>query len=97
MLTGKQKRHLRGLGSKEEPILQIGKNGINENCVVQAQEALSARELIKVRVLRNCLEEVSEVAESLSSSVHGELVQVIGRNFLLYKRSDKKPKIELPE
>jgi RNA-binding protein len=97
MLTGKQKRHLRGLGSKEEPILQIGKNGINENCVMQAQEALLARELIKVRVLRNCLDEVSVVAESLSSSVRGELVQVIGRNFLLYKRSDKKPKIELPE
>lgn len=97
MLTGKQKRYLRGLGSTEEPILQIGKNGINENSIIQVQEAIEARELVKVRVLKNCLDEVSEVANTLAASANAELVQVIGRNFLLYKRSEKKPKIELPQ
>lgn len=50
MLTGKQKRHLRGLGSTENAVLQIGKGGINDNCIMQAQDVLEARELIKVRV-----------------------------------------------
>jgi RNA-binding protein len=97
MLTGKQKRHLRGLGSTEDPVLQIGKGGISDNSVAQAQEALEARELIKVKVLRNAVEEVSEAAEALAEATNAELVQVIGRNFLLYKRSEKKPKIELPQ
>lgn len=97
MLTGKQKRYLRGLGSKEEPVLHIGKNGINENCLVQAEGVLATRELIKVKVLKTCAEPVSEVADSLAETLRAEVVQVIGRNFLLYKYSHKDPKIELPE
>lgn len=97
MLTGKQKRHLRGLGSTEEPVLQIGKGGITDNSIMQAQDALEARELIKVRVLNNCGEETEKVAEILTLETNAQLVQVIGRNFLLFKRSAKKPKIELPE
>jgi RNA-binding protein len=97
MLTGKQKRHLRGLGNTEEPILQIGKSGLNENVVQQAVEALQARELIKAKVLKNSEEEVGRIAERMASATDAELVQVIGRNFLLYKRSKKHPKIELPE
>lgn len=97
MLTGKQKRYLRGLGSTEDPVLQIGKGGITDNSILQAQDALEARELIKVRVLNNCLEEAGEVAKMMASQTNAELVQVIGRNFLLFKRSEKKPKIELPE
>ncbi len=97
MLTGKQKRYLRSLGSVQEPVLQIGKGGINENSVVQAQEALEARELIKVRVLNNCLDEPADVAAALALKSGAEVVQVIGRNFLLFKRAEKKPKIELPE
>lgn len=97
MLTGKQKRHLRSLGSTEDPVLQIGKGGLTENTVVQAREALEARELIKVRVLNNCAEETGVMAEQLAAGANAELVQVIGRNFLLFKRSEKKPKLELPE
>jgi len=97
MLTGKQKRYLRSLGSVQEPVLQIGKGGINENSVVQAQDALEARELIKVRVLNNCLEEPADAAAALAMKGGAEVVQVIGRNFLLFKRSEKKPTIELPE
>lgn len=96
MLTGKQKRYLRGLGSTYDPVLQIGKSGITDNSVLQAQEALEARELIKVKVLNNCLDEAQAVAEILAIKTNAKLVQVIGRNFLLFKQSDKKPKIELP-
>lgn len=97
MLTGKQKRHLRGLGSTEAPLLQIGKGGITDNTIMQALDALEARELIKVRVLSNCHEETGEIAEILAAKTKAELVQVIGRNFLLFKPSEKKPVIELPE
>lgn len=97
MLTGKQKRYLRSLGSVQEPVLQIGKGGINENSIIQAQDALEARELIKVRVLNNCLDEPVDAAAALAMKSGAEVVQVIGRNFLLFKRSEKKPKIELPE
>lgn len=97
MLTGKQKRHLRGLGSVQEAVLQIGKGGINENTITQAQDTLEARELIKVRVLNNCMDETADAAAALAMKTGAELVQVIGRSFLLFKRSETKPKIELPE
>lgn len=96
MLTGKQKRFLRAMGNELEPILQIGKGGITDNVVMQADEALEARELIKGRVLQNCLEDPQVVAEELAERTGAELVQVIGRNFLLYRRAQEKPKIQLP-
>lgn len=96
MLTGKQKRFLRAMGNEMEPIIQIGKGGINENVIQQVHEALEARELIKGRVLQNCLEEPKIVAQELAAASNAELVQVIGRNFLLYRKSQEKPRIELP-
>jgi len=97
MLTGKQRRYLRSLGNEMEPILTIGKGGISENVVAQADEALEARELIKGRVLPNCLEAAAEVAAELARQAKAELVQVIGRNFLLYRPAEKKPVIQWPE
>lgn len=96
MLTGKQKRYLRSLGNEMTPILQIGKGGISETVITQTEETLEARELVKGRVLPNCLEDVKIVAEELAEKTNAELVQVIGRNFLLYRESQKKPMIELP-
>lgn len=84
------------MGNELEPILQIGKGGITDNVVMQADEALEARELIKGRVLQNCLEDPQVVAEELAERTGAELVQVIGRNFLLYRRAQEKPKIQLP-
>lgn len=78
------------------PILQIGKGGIIETVVSQAVEALEARELIKCRVLQNNLEEPKAVAADLAEQTQAELVQVIGRNFLLFKQSKTKPLLELP-
>lgn len=96
-LTGKQKRYLRGLGSTQESIIQIGKGGVVPGIVQQAEEALEARELVKVRVLNNCPEETKEVAGQLSQKVGAALVQVIGHTFLLFRPSVKKPEIQLPQ
>jgi len=96
VLTGKQKRHLRAMGNEMNPILQVGKGGITKTVITQTDEALEARELIKCRVLLNCLEEPKNVAELLARHVQAELVQIIGRNFILFRPSKNKPVIVLP-
>jgi len=97
MLIGKQKRFLQSLGMKLEPVVQIGKNGVAAPVVASAQEALTARELIKVRVLRNCPDTPQAAIAQLAAATEAELVQVIGRNGLLYKPNLKKPQIVLPD
>ncbi|WP_371368612.1 RNA-binding protein [Sporomusa rhizae] len=95
-LTGKQKRFLRAMGSTLDPVVQIGKSGVIDTVIESAEQVLVARELIKVRVLQNSPEEPKEAIASLARATEAELVQVIGRNGLLYKRNEEKPKIELP-
>lgn len=97
MLTGKQKRHLRSLAHNLDPIFQVGKGGVNENLIKQISEALEVRELLKVQVLNNCLEDKSEVATALSEGAQAHLVQVIGNVIVLYKESKEKKRIELPK
>lgn len=96
MLTGKQKRFLRAMGNEMDPILHVGKGGIVETVVTQTSETLEVRELIKGRVLQNCSEEPKIIAAELAEQTEAELVQVIGRNFLLFRVSKNKPVIELP-
>jgi len=95
MLTGKQKRFLRGLGHALKPVLMVGKNEVNESLVSETDGALSAHELIKVKVLEGCEMDRHEVAESLSKSCGADVAQVLGRTFLLY-RAGEQPTIELP-
>ena len=95
-LTGKQKRYLRSLGNEMDPIIFVGKNDINENLIKQLEDALVARELIKVRVLKTSNMTVDEVAEELSLDTSSEIVQIIGQNFLLYRMNQKEPRIVLP-
>ncbi|HEY8346570.1 MAG TPA: YhbY family RNA-binding protein [Symbiobacteriaceae bacterium] len=95
-LRGKQKRFLRALGVNMNPILIIGKDGITPNVVMQADRALLARELIKGRVLETAPQSAEETARALAEATGAVLVQVLGRNFLLYRRNPKEPKIELP-
>lgn len=96
MLTGKQKRYLRSMGNEMEPILFVGKEEVTENVRKQADEALEARELIKGRVLQNCADVPQNIASQVAEATKAELVQVVGRNFLLYRMAQEKPKIELP-
>ena len=95
-LTGKQKRYLRGLGSTIEAIIQVGKGGVVPGVIEQGQDALEVRELVKVRVLNNCLEDTKDVAKTLVTHTGAALVQVIGHTFLLYRPSVKTPQIQLP-
>jgi len=95
-LTGKQKRFLRAMGVKLNPVVQMGKEGLTPAVVQAAREAIQKRELIKVRVLQNCLEDPTEIITMLAERSDANLVQIIGRNGLLFKRNFKEPKIELP-
>ena len=96
-LTGKQKRYLRSLGMTMEAIVFIGKEGITPAVVASANDAIEKRELIKVRVLQNCPEDVEMAITTLAERVNSDLVQTIGRNGLLWRRNFKKPKIEFPK
>ena len=91
-LTGKQRAQLRGLANHLNTILQIGKDGITENLVKQAEDALEARELIKCCVLENSMLTAREGAEALALATRSEVVQVIGTRFVLYRTSYRKEK-----
>ena len=97
-LTSKQRAQLRGLANNIDTILIVGKDGIGDNLIKQANDALEARELIKGRVLENSLLSPREAAEELAPLTRSEVVQVIGTKFVLYRAShnpNKKDKIEL--
>lgn len=85
MLTGKQRSFLRAFGNDLEPILTVGKAGITENAVIQLDQALTAREIVKGRVLPHTEYEPDEIASKLASLTNCEVVQVIGRNILFYR------------
>ncbi|WP_435924712.1 ribosome assembly RNA-binding protein YhbY [Paenibacillus sp. DYY-L-2] len=96
MLTGKQKRFLRSQAHHLQPIFQVGKGGTNDQIIRHISEALERRELIKVSVLNNNLDDPQEIAEELASGAGAELVQLIGRTIVLYKESKEYKQIELP-
>ncbi|MFD0715040.1 ribosome assembly RNA-binding protein YhbY [Paenibacillus sp. GCM10027626] len=96
MLTGKQKRFLRAEAHHLQPIFQVGKGGANEHLVRHINEAIEVRELLKVSVLNNCLEDPKEVGQWLADETGAELVQVIGKTIILYKESKEHKTIELP-
>jgi len=96
-MTSKQRAYLRGLTNKIDPIFQIGKSGIGDNLIKQLDDALEARELIKVTVLETVEEEIKVIAEKISVQTKSEVVQVIGRKITLYRPKKKDPKIVLPK
>ena len=96
MLTGKQRRFLRAMGTGIDPIIHIGKGGWGDTVVQQLDEALEARELVKIRVISNSSVEPRDVGPQLAEATQAEIVQVIGRNMLFFRRSQKKPSIDLP-
>lgn len=95
MLTSKQRAKLRGLANPLDTILQVGKGGIGEMLIKQTDDALIARELVKMRVLETSPESVREIAQQLADETKSEVVQVIGTKFVLYRRNLKKPVIDL--
>lgn len=96
MLTGKQKRFLRGLGHSLKPVVMVGKNELNDALAEETGTALATHELIKVKLLESCEMERHEVAEKLAKAADAEIAQILGRTILLYRRGET-PKIELPK
>ena len=87
MLNSKQRARLRAMSNKMDTILQIGKDGIGDNLIKQASDALAKRELIKIRVLETAMYTAKEAAEELSTATMSETVQVIGSGFVLYRKN----------
>ena len=97
-LTSKQRAQLRGLANSIDTILHVGKDGLGDNLIKQADDALEARELIKGKVPENSMLSAREAAEALAQATRSEVVQVIGTKFVLYRQShnkDKKDRIVL--
>ena len=95
MLTSKQRARLRSLANDMDTIMQVGKDGVNENMIKTVSDALEARELIKMRARENSGMTSREAAEELAEAVGADVVSVVGTRFVLYRRSEKNPKIEL--
>ncbi|MCR5404830.1 MAG: ribosome assembly RNA-binding protein YhbY [Butyrivibrio sp.] len=96
-LTSKQRAFLKGLASDLEPVFQIGKGSVTPEVTSAISEAFNTHELIKVAVLKNCPYDVKEVASTVADRTRSDLVQVIGRKFVLYKPFKDEPKIILPK
>ena len=97
-MTSKQRSYLKGLAMNMEPIFQIGKSGLTPEIMEAVSQALEARELIKITLLKNCLDDGEPLAETLAQRTRSQLVQVIGRKIVLYRpaKDVAKRKIELP-
>lgn len=96
MITGKQRSYLKSLANRIDPIVIIGKEGLTQNVINQIDEALEARELIKVKTLDSSLLDAKETANEISKTLHSEYVQSIGNCFVIYRQSRKNKQIDLP-
>ena len=96
-MTSKQRAYLRSLAMTMEPIFQVGKSSITPEFTEAIAEALEARELIKISVLQNCVDDPKEIAQILGERTRSQVVQVVGKKITLYKEGKEgKKKIELP-
>ncbi len=97
-MTSKQRSYLKGLAMEMDSIFQIGKSSLTPEVTEAVNEALQARELIKITVLKSCLDDIREISRVLAERTRSEVVQVIGRKIVLYKpaKDEQKRKIILP-
>ena len=98
-MTSKQRSYLKGIAMTTEPIFQIGKSSVTPELTAAIAEALEARELIKITVLKNCLDDGKSIAQVLAERTRSEVVQVIGKKTVLYKpaKDESRRKIVLPD
>jgi len=95
-LTSKQRAYLKGLASTLDSVYQIGKASLTPEVTRSIEEAFNTRELIKITVLKNCLDDPKEIAAALAERTKSTVVQVIGKKIVLYRPDREKPKIVLP-
>lgn len=98
-MTSKQRAYLKGLAMTMDAVFQIGKSSLTPEVTAAVEEALGARELIKIGVLKNCLDDPRQIAEVLAERTHSQVVQVIGKKIVLYRpfKEAEKRKIILPD
>ena len=98
-MTSKQRSYLKGLAMTIDPVFQIGKASLTPEVTQAVSEVLEARELVKITVLKNCLDDGRSIAEVLAERTHSEVVQVIGRKIVLYRpaKEENKRTIVLPK
>ncbi|MGL4361971.1 MAG: ribosome assembly RNA-binding protein YhbY [Cellulosilyticaceae bacterium] len=96
-MTSKQRAYLRSVAQTVEPIFQIGKNGLTPEVTEAVALALEAREMVKISVLNNCLEDPKEICQFIAERTQSVPVQVIGKKIILFKPAKKNPKIILPK
>lgn len=95
-MTSKQRAYLKGLAMNIDPIFHVGKSSLTPEITEAVSEALEARELVKIGVLKNCIDDPRSIAEVMAERTQSEVVQVIGKKIVLYKESKNKKKIQLP-
>lgn len=91
-MTSKRRAYLKGCAMKLDTILHIGKSGVTPEITQSVQEALEARELIKLNVLKNCMYDIREISETIADRTHSEIIQVIGRKIILFKEAKENSK-----
>lgn len=96
-MTSKQRAYLKGLAMNIDPIFQIGKASLTPEVTEAVLESFNTRELIKISVLKNCLDDPKEIAAIISERTHSNVVQVIGKKIVLYKENKDNKKINLPK
>lgn len=96
-MTSKQRAYLKSLAAKLDPVFQIGKSSLTPELTAAVDECFNNNELIKVAVLKNCLDDPKMIAEAVAGRTQSQVVQVIGRKIVLYKPDKDKPKIVLPK
>lgn len=96
-MTSKQRAYLKSLAMKLNPVFNIGKASITPEFTKAISEVLETKELVKIAVLKNCIDDPRELAEILSERTHSQVVQVIGKKIVLYKESKENKTIELPQ
>ena len=96
-MTTKQRSYLKGLAMNLEPVFQIGKSSVTPENVEAISEVFNTRELVKISILKNCLDDPKEVANTVAERTRSQVVQVIGKKFVLYKPFKENPKIILPK
>ncbi len=95
-MTTKQRAYLKGLAMNLEPIIQIGKSSVTPELTEAVRETFHTRELVKISVLKNCMEDVKQIAGFLADRTGSQVVQVIGKKIVLYKENKDNKKILLP-
>lgn len=96
-MTSKQRAYLKGLAMTMDPIINVGKSSVTPELITSVDEAIEKRELIKISVLKNCLDDPKIIARTIAERTKSQVVQVIGKKIVLYRMNKKKPKIELPK